>query len=329
LSVLELAKVLGNVSEACRRRGTGRTQFYDYTRRSQIHGIEGLRDLPRVHKWHPMTTPPDVVEKILAMSLEHPVWGSVRLSHQLRLARISVSSPTIQNILIKHGMGSRYQRLPKLEERASKEKIELAAQQVAAIEKANPCFRERYVESKRPGELLTQDTFLVGHLKGVGKVYLQAVVDTYGSCAFAYLHARKMPEQAVAVLHSEVLPQYREWGVKVEVALTDNGREYCERDSHPYELYLALNAIEHRKTRVGRPQSNGFVEHFNRTALDDFFRKAFRQKFYASVEELHGDLDRWLKFYNEEHPHQGYRNMGKRPIDTLREFTKVSRKKAS
>jgi transposase InsO family protein len=163
-------------------------------------------------------------------------------------------------------MATMYDRLLKLEEKAASEPIELTAEQVALIEKANPCYRERHVESSRPGELLAQDTFFVGHLKGVGKVYLQAVVDTYGSYAFGFLHTGKLPECAVAVLHNDVLPFYKELGLDVQVILIDNGREYCGKDTHPYELYLALNDIEHRRTKVGRPQTNGFLERFNRTA---------------------------------------------------------------
>ncbi|HEB76848.1 MAG TPA: transposase, partial [Nitrospirae bacterium] len=170
LSALQLAEALGNVTEACRRRGISRTQFYEYKRRFQTHGLEGLKDLPPVHKSHPQTTPPEVVEKILALSLANPMWGCVRLSDQLKLMGVSVSSPTIQKLLIKHDMGSRFQRLLKLEEKALDQKIELTAEQIRAIEKANPCFKERHVESTRPGELLCQDTFYVGQLKGVGKV---------------------------------------------------------------------------------------------------------------------------------------------------------------
>jgi len=327
LSALQLAEALGNVSEACRRRGVSRTQFYEYKRRFQTHGLEGLRDLPPVHKSHPMTTPPEVVARILALSAGNPMWGCNRLSHQLRLEGVSVSGPTIQSILAKHGAGSRYERLLKLEERAQKEKFKLTPQQVAAIERANPCFRERHVESSRPGELIAQDTFFVGHIKGVGKVWLQAVVDTFGSWGFAYLHTGKLPEHAVAVLHNDVLPQYEAWGLEVKAVLTDNGREFCGTERHPYELYLALNDIGHKKTRVNRPQTNGFVERFNRTLLDEFFRKAFREKFYESVEGLQKDLDKYVKFYNTERPHQGYRNMGKRPIDTVEAFVKSSGKK--
>lgn len=317
LSILQLAEALGNVSEACRRRGMDRTSFYEYKRRFQTHGLEGLKDLPPIHKSHPQTTPPEVVEQVLALSLEHPAWGCVRLSDFLQLQGISLSSPTVQNILIKHEMGSRYERLLKLEERAASEPIELTAEQIRLIERANPCFRERHVESSRPGELLCQDTFYVGQLKGIGKVYLQAVVDTFGSFGFAFLHTSKRPECAVAILHNDVLPFYREQGVEVGAILTDNGREFCGTDAHPFELYLALSDLEHRKTRVRRPQTHGFVERFQRTLLDEFFRTALRSTLYESVEALQKDVDAYLRHYNYERPHRGYRNMGKRPIDTL------------
>ena len=326
LSVLELAEALGNVSEACRRRGISRTQFYEYKRRFQTHGIEGLKDLPPVHKSHPMSTPEEVQQKIVQMSLSHPAWGCNRISDQLRLQSVSVSAPTVQNILNKKGIGSRYERWLRLEQETAEKEVELTAEQVSFIEKQNPCFRERHVESSRPGELLNQDTFFVGHLKGVGKVYLHAVVDTYSSYAFGFLHVSKQPEAAVAVLHNEALPFYSEKDLEVENVLTDNGKEFCGSEGHPYRIYLELNEIGHRTTKVRHPQTNGFVERFNRTMLDEFFRKAFREKLYESVEALQKDLDEWLIYYNRERPHQGYRNMGRRPIERIDEYLKSVRR---
>jgi transposase InsO family protein len=328
LSVLELAEQLGNVSEACRQRKMTRTQFYEYKRRFQTHGLEGLKDLPPIHHSHPFTTPPEIVEKVLALSLRHPAWGCVRLSDQLKLEGISISSPTIQNLLIKNGMASKYERLLKLEQQAAGEALELTAEQIAQIEKANPAFRERHVESSRPGELLAQDTFYVGQLKGVGKVYLHVVVDTYSSYAFGFLHTSKQPEAAVAVLHNDALPFYAQQGLPVSAILTDNGRAFCGNDTHPFEIYLALNEIEHRRTRVRRPQTNGFVERFNRTVLDEFFRLAFRTRFYQSISELQKDLDQWMLYYNTQRAHQGYRNMGRRPFDTIQLFTNPVNKDA-
>lgn len=320
LSVLQLAEMLGNVTEACRQRDISRTQFYEYKRRFQTHGLEGLKDLPPIHKSHPFTTPPEVAEKIVALSLDHPTWGCNRLSDHLKLEGVNVSSPTIQDILIKNGMGSRYERLLKLEEKMLAQQIQLTPQQVAQIEKANPAFRERHVESSRPGELLSQDTFYVGRLKGVGRVYLHTVVDTFGSYAFGFLHTSKQPEAAVAVLYNDVLPFYQEQAIPVEKILTDNGREFCGTDSHPFELYLQLNEIQHKRTKVAHPQTNGFVERFHRTVLDEFFRLAFRTKFYETVEALQKDLDDWLAEYNTQRPHQGYRNRGRRPLQVIQDY---------
>ena len=211
---------------------------------------------------------------------------------------------------------SRERGLLKLESQACQHEIELTAEQVAWIEKATPCFRERHVESSHPGEMLCAETFFVGTLKGVGKVYLHAVVDTYGS----YVHTSKQPEAAAVVLHNDALPFCRQHGLTVGAVLTDNGREFCGAETHPYELYLALNDIEHRRTKVRKPQTNGFIERFNRTASDEFFRIVFRTTFYEAVEPLQSDFDRWLVEYNTERPHQGYRNLGRRPIETVLQY---------
>jgi len=217
-------------------------------------------------------------------------------------------------------MGTRHDRWLALEKKNAETPIELTAEQMVWLEKQNPCYRERHVESSRPGELLSQDTFFVGHLKGIGKVYLHTIVDTFGSYAFGFLHAGKQPEAAVAALHNEALPFYREHNLTVSAVLTDNGREFCGTDAHPFELYLALNDIEHRRTKVRSPQTNGFVERFHRTVLEEFFEVKMRERFYESVEALQEDLDSWMEYYNKERPHLGYRNLGRRPYDTVMQF---------
>jgi len=320
LSVLELAARLGNAAEACRRRGMDRTSFYEWKRRFQTHGFEGLKDLPPIHRSHPQTTPPETVERIKALTLEHPAYGCNRIEALLALEGRRVSAITIQKILNDHGLGTRYDCWLALEKANAEQPIELTGEQIAFLEKLNPSFRERHVESQAPGELLCADTFFVGSLKGVGKVYLHAVVDTYGSHAFGFLHVSKQPEAAVAVLHNDALPFYERFGLPVKAVLTDNGREFCGTETHPYELYLALAGIEHRRTRVRSPRTNGFVERFNGTVLDEFFRVKMRETFYDSVDALQADLDAWLVHYNTERPHLGYRNQGRRPIETINQF---------
>jgi transposase InsO family protein len=322
LTVLELAQRLGNVTEACRRGGIDRTSFYDGKRRFQTHGLDGLKDLPPVAKSHPMTTPPEAAARIEGLALEHPAYGCNRIEAMLALEGRRVSAITVQKILNDKGLGTRHERWLALERRNAQEPVELSPEQVAFLEKLNPCFRERHVESGRPGELLSQDTFMVGTLKGIGRVYLHAAVDTFGSYGFGFLHVSKQPEAAVAVLHNDVLPFYRDLGLEVGAVLTDNGREFCGTERHPYELYLALNDIEHRKTKVRSPRTNGFVERFNGTVLEEFFRPAMHARFYEGVEALQADLDAWLAHYNRERPHLGYRNQGRRPWETSELFVR-------
>jgi len=327
LTLLQLAEQLRNVSEACRRRGVSRSQFYEYKRAFQEHGFEGLKDLPPIPKSCPHETSPEVREQIIALSIEHPAWGQAHVSDQLRLRGVSVSPTTVRNLWLKEGLETRYKRTLRLEEETHGADIDLTAEQIRLLEKANPCFRERHVESAYPGYLLSQDTFYVGVIKGVGRIYLQAVVDTYGSYAFGKLYTSKLPETAVDVLYDRVVPFYESHGLTIEHILTDNGREYCGRAMiHPYQIFLDLYDITHRRTKVATPRTNGFVERFNRTVLDEFFRETFRKKLYTSVEELQIDLDQWLIYYNNQRPHRGYRNMGKRPIETIEKGKKLKTK---
>ena len=154
LSVLELAQELGSVSKACKQAGMDRTSFYEWKRRFQTHGLEGLKDLPPVHKTHPQTTPEHVQERIVELALSNPTRGCNYLSSLLAQEGVAVSFVTVQNVLNRRGLGSRYERLLALEKKALEHEIELTPEQVQQIEQANPCFRERHLESSRPGELL-------------------------------------------------------------------------------------------------------------------------------------------------------------------------------
>ena len=324
MTVLELAQRLGNVTEACRRGGIDRTSFYDWKRRFQLQGLDGLKDLPPTAKSHPMATPLEVVARIEALALEHPAHGCNKIEALLALEGRRVSAITVQKILNDKGLGTRHERWLALERKNADQVIELTAEQARFLEKLNPCFKERHVESERPGQLLSADTFMVGTLKGIGRVYLHAVVDTFGSYAFGFLHVSKQPEAAVAVLHNDVLPFYEKLELPVGAVLTDNGREFCGTERHPYELYLALNDIEHRKTKVRSPRTNGFVERFNGTILEEFFRPVMHTTLFESVEALQAELDGWLHHYNHERPHLGYRNQGRRPWDTVERFVSQS-----
>lgn len=316
LRVLSLAEELGNVAEACRRGSMDRTSFYEWKRRYQTHGVEGLKDLPPIVKSHPMATPAHVRDAVLHLSAANPAWGCKRLAAELARQKMPLSHETVQHILRKAGRGNRVRRFLALEEKAL-EGLELTPQHVRVLERLNPCFKERHVESSAPGELVSQDTFYVGSFKGIGRVHLHTAVDTHGSYAFACLATERNAERAAELFWGHVLPFYEAHGLKPGAVLTDNGSEFCGNESHPFEALLYKLGVEHRTTRVGRPQTNGFVERFHRTVLEEFFRVRLRETPYAELEALELDLQAWIVFYNTERPHLGYRNNGRTPYETV------------
>ena len=319
LSLLELANDLQNVSKACRVMGYSRQQFYEIRRNYQTFGAQGLLDrLPGTRGPHPNRVSDDIEQAILAHSLQYPTHGPMRVAQELMLRGVTVSSGGVRGVWNRHNLLTRHERLLRLERAVRQQKLALNEQQVKLLERFSPEFRERHIEVKHSGELVAVDTFFVGTLKGVGKVYLQSVIDCYSRYAFGRLYTSKMPVTAVHVLNTDVLPFFEQHQARIETVLSDNGREFCGRpDNHPYELFLQLENIEHRTTKVRRPQSNGFVERLHRTLLDELFRIQGRSKWYESVEDMQLDLDGYLVHYNRERPHQGRNMKGKTPYEVF------------
>jgi transposase InsO family protein len=326
LSLLKLAEELQNVSKACRIMGYHRDTFYEIRRAFQVGGVEALVEQKRGPRGpHPARVSPEIEEEILRYSLEHPTRGQARVANDLRLKGVEISPGGVRNVWLRHELETRYRRLLRLEQHAGNETFVLSEEQIQLLERHSVDYRCRHVEASRPGELLNQDTFYWGSLKGVGKVYVQVVVDVFCSLAFAKLYTSKMPVTACDLLYDRVLPFYEALGVPVGAVLTDNGREFCGRpDSHAYELLLEIEGIEHRTTRVRSPKTNGFVERMNRTLLDECFRVSGRTTWYIEVEEIQRDLDRFLEYYNLERSHQGYRLLGRTPAQALREALGVA-----
>lgn len=321
LSLLQLAEELGNVAKAARIMGYHRDSFYEVQRAFKSGGVAALVDARRgARNPHPNRVAPEVEQRVLAYCLTHPTRGAARVANDLRLEGLAISPSGVRGVWLRHDLETRYKRLMRLEVEARGETLVLSQEQIRLLERHSPDFSLRHVETSRPGELLNQDTFYWGTLKGVGKVYVQVVVDTFCSLAFAKVYSSKMPITACDLLYERVLPFYDALGVSVGAVLTDNGREFCGRpESHPYELLLALEGVEHRNTRVRSPRTNGFVERMNRTLLDECFRVAGRQTWYVAIHEIQRDLDTFLRYYNLERSHQGYRLKGRTPAQALRE----------
>jgi transposase InsO family protein len=321
LSLLQLAEELGNVSRACKVMGYHRDTFYEVRRAFQVGGVAALVEEKRGPKNpHPNRVAPEIETKILDYAMKYPTHGSQRVANELRLAGTEVGPNGVRGVWSRHNLTTRYQRLMRLEQEAQGDTIVLSEQQIKLLERHSADFRLRHVEASRPGELLNQDTFYWGTMKGVGKIYVQVIVDVFCSLAFAKVYTAKMPITAADLLYDRVLPFYEALGVTIGAVLTDNGREFCGLpEKHPYELLLAVENIEHRTTKIRCPRTNGFVERMNRTLLDECFRVQGRTTWYTSVDELQRDIDTFLRYYNVERSHQGYRLKGRTPAQALKE----------
>lgn len=329
LSLLDLAKELDNVSRACRLMGYSRQQFYEIRRNFQTYGADGLIDrIPGARGPHPNRVAPEIEKAILDHALEHPCHGALRVEQELRLNGLQVSSGGVRGVWARHDLATRHERLLRLEKATAERKIKLTDEQIRLLERFSPEFRERHIEAPHTGALVAVDTFFVGTLKGIGKIYLQSAIDCHSRYAWGRLYTSKLPITAVHLMNNHVIPTFEAAGAKIDVVLSDNGREFCGRpDRHPYELFLQLEEIEHRTTKVKRPQSNGIIERLHRTLLDEHFRVEGRRTWFETVDEMQTVLDRYLIHYNTKRPHQGRNMNGRTPARAFKDGLPKSHRK--
>ena len=329
IGLLNLAEELDNVSKACKIMGVSRDTFYRYKEAVEDGGVEALIEQSR-RKPNPKNRIDQKVEQaVIDYALEQPAHGQVRASNELRKRGIFVSPTGVRGAWLRHDLQTFKKRLKALEAKAAAEGWVYTEAQVAALEKRQT-EREACgeIETHHPGYLGSQDTYYVGTLKGVGRIYQQTFVDTYSKVACAKLYTTKTPITSADILNDRVLPLFQEHELPLLRILTDRGTEYCGRpEQHDYQLYLAINDIDHTKTKAKSPQTNGICERFHKTILDEFYRVAFRKKIYEDLESLQQDLDEWIHYYNHERTHQGKMCCGRTPMETLEDGKKIWQEK--
>lgn len=330
IGLLNLADELGNISKACKLMGVSRDTFYRYQDAAKNGGVKALLEKSKRVPNPKNRVDPAIEEAVVEYATEFPAHGQTRVSNELRKRSVFVSASGVRSIWLRHHLESFKKRLSALEQKVAAEGLVLTEAQVQALERKKEddavCGE---IETAHPGYLGSQDTFYVGTMKGVGRIYQQTYVDTFCKVAHCKLYTTKTPITAADLLNDRVLPFYESQNLPVLRILTDRGTEYCGKaEQHDYQLYLAINDIEHTKTKARHPQTNGICERFHKTILQEFYQVTFRKKVYTSLEALQADLDQWLEEYNHRRTHQGKMCCGRTPMETLIDGKLIWKEKA-
>jgi transposase InsO family protein len=306
--LLELADELGNVSEACRVMGVSRTRFYEWRSVAQEYGLEALVPKERRAPQMPNATPTWIVNELLTLAVTEPTIGCRQYADRLEDRGHSIGKSTVQDILVRHDLGRRHQRVARA--------AALAALTTGTITEA--AADDRLFGfchwAAQPGDLVALDSFYIGNLKGVGKVYQLTAIDTATRWAFVMIVLGTPNGKVTARFLHQVIRHYRRHGVTVRAVLTDNGPEYR---AATFTNALAAKELAHQRIPARSPNHNAVCERFQGTALQECWRPAFHRRRFSSIRQLQAEIDAWLNHYNTRRRNHSDFMQGRTPRQVL------------
>ena len=306
--VLEHAKQTGNVAATCRTFGVSRTRFYEWRKLAERYGLDALMPKERRVPQMPNATPTWVVNELLTLAVTEPTIGCRQYADRLAARGYTVAKSTVQDILVRHGLGRRHQRVARAAA-LTMLTTGLATEAAGDDEPFGFCHW-----AARPGDLVALDSFYIGNLKGVGKVYQLTAIDTATRWAFVLIVLGVPTGKVTARFVHQVLRRYRRLGAQVRAVLTDNGPEYV---ASTFTNALFAKELTHQRIPPRSPNHNAVCERFQGTALQECWRPAFHRRRFISIRQLQAEIDAWLIHYNTRRRNHSDFMRGRTPLEIL------------
>ena len=312
IAVLEHAQRTKNVAETCRVFGISRTVYYRWKQSADRYGLEALVPKGRRAPQMPEATPTHVVERLLTLAVLEPTIGCRQYADRLLDQGFSIAKSTVQKLLVAHGLGRRSQRLSRA-----------AAITAATTGLITEAARDHEpfgfcLATGGPGELVCVDSFYIGKLKGVGKVYQLTAIDVFTRWAFVMILLGPVRCEHTIRFVDRVLAHYKRHGVKVRAVLSDNGPEWVAKG---FQAHLAAKGLRHERIPARSPNHNAVCERFHGTILQECWRPAFHRRHFTSIRQLQAEVDSWLITYHHRRRNHGDYMRGRTPhqiLDTFR-----------
>jgi len=308
LAVLEYAARVGNVAEACRAFGISRTRYYEWKGVADRYGLDALMPKARRTPQMPGATPTHVVEELLTLAVLEPTIGCRQYADRLGDRGFAIAKSTVQKILVTHGLGRRSQRLGRAAA-ITAATTGLLTEAARGDEPFGFCLA-----TGGPGELVCIDSFYVGKLKGVGKVYQLTAIDVFTRWAVVAIVLGPVKHTHTMRFIDQVLRTYRRHGVRVRAILSDNGPEYVASD---FRAHLVAKALRHERIPARSPNHNAVCERFHGTILQECWRPAFHRRHFTSIRQLQGEAHSWLITYHHRRRNHGDYMRGRTPHQIL------------
>jgi transposase InsO family protein len=308
IAVLDHAARTGNVAETCRIFGISRTRYYQWKNVADRYGLDALVPKGRRTPQMPEATPTHVVQSLLTLAVVEPTIGCRQYADRLGDQGFAIAKSTVQKHLVAHGLGKRSQRLARA-----------GAITAATTGLLTDATRDEHLfgfclATGGPGELVCLDSFYIGKLKGVGKVYQLTAIDVFTRWAIVMIVLGPVTHAHTMRFVDHILRLYRRHGVKVRAVLTDNGPEYV---AGGFQAHLAAKCLRHQRIPARSPNHNAVCERFHQTILQECWRPAFHRRHFTSIRQLQAEADAWLVTYNHRRRNHGDYMRGRTPSQIL------------